>query len=563
MSTSQGDIMMVGNVKNLVNRLSKDFSASKPLSFQEPRRISNLKPSQPLQQVITTFAYTAAQEDELTLELGDLIEVVSQAFKCIYSNICIIFYAKGVRRSRRWLEPRASTTHQYYWHVSYKLREKSCVVLVPPSNIAREEEKVVIRPTANPDQPEANRRTPSVVGGMNIIAGKTQVETRDEPKTKGWFSKLTISCNNNIRLVVSCSFCYLEISIVEMARVKFEYEPQHSDELRLGEIGQLITIIRKDCGDAGWFEGEINGRRGLFPDNFVELVQVPVNTQSGVIYHPSPQHIKLVAKPPMVTPMGINPPAVPAKPLKQKFSETSTCINGSITLPLSSSGTNSSASQISAQIKHQSSSFAAARDRISKDLIVGQPGQMSSKLTKSVIVSSGSDSNTSARPVSNIEIEGFEETTSPLSHVTKTRARPPGKRPASLLLVKKKESTDNFPVTPSKSISNDVVEKHPFISVAPILPSPSSTHSTIREEVSSSITPAMKVMPLQSLPVEVKTEDKNDYNVVKPLETTLTHPGTPSLSSDADGQWVSRNEYNELLIRLASIEARIDQLERR
>lgn len=61
-----------------------------------------------------------------------------------------------------------------------------------------------------------------------------------------------------------------------MARVKFEYEPQHNDELRLGEIGQLITIIRKDCGDAGWYEGEINGRRGLFPDNFVELVQVSV-----------------------------------------------------------------------------------------------------------------------------------------------------------------------------------------------------------------------------------------------------------------------------------------------
>lgn len=63
-------------------------------------------------------------------------------------------------------------------------------------------------------------------------------------------------------------------SLPEMARVKFEYEPQHSDELRLAEVGQLITIIRKDCGDAGWFEGEINGRRGLFPDNFVELVQV-------------------------------------------------------------------------------------------------------------------------------------------------------------------------------------------------------------------------------------------------------------------------------------------------
>ncbi|VDM83488.1 unnamed protein product, partial [Strongylus vulgaris] len=97
-----------------------------------------------------------------------------------------------------------------------------------------------------------------------------------------------------------------------MARVKFEYEPQHNDELRLGEIGQLITIIRKDCGDAGWFEGEINGRRGLFPDNFVELVQ---------------------------------------------------------------------------------------------DLVVGQPGQVASKLTKSVVVTSGTESVATARPVSSIETE--------------------------------------------------------------------------------------------------------------------------------------------------------------
>lgn len=74
----------------------------------------------------------------------------------------------------------------------------------------------------------------------------------------------------------------------EMARVKFVYEPQHPDELRLGEIGErasigdiffhvlgaLIEIIRKDCGDPGWFEGELNGKVGLFPDNFVEVVQV-------------------------------------------------------------------------------------------------------------------------------------------------------------------------------------------------------------------------------------------------------------------------------------------------
>lgn len=78
MSAAQGDVM-VGNVKSLVNRLSKDFSASKPpLSVQESRKSLNLKASQPLQHVITTFAYSAAQDDELSLELGDIIEVLEE-----------------------------------------------------------------------------------------------------------------------------------------------------------------------------------------------------------------------------------------------------------------------------------------------------------------------------------------------------------------------------------------------------------------------------------------------------------------------------------------------------
>uniref|UniRef100_A0A0K0DDY7 SH3 domain-containing protein n=1 Tax=Angiostrongylus cantonensis TaxID=6313 RepID=A0A0K0DDY7_ANGCA len=309
---------MVGNVKSLVNRLSKDFSASKPpLSVQESR-----KTSQPLQHVITTFAYSAAQDDELSLELGDIIEVLEEV--------------------------------EDGWSRGRQLRTN--IIGMFPTNF--------VKPSG---------------------------------------------------------------SILEMARVKFEYEPQHSDELRLGEIGQLITIIRKDCGDAGWFEGEINGRRGLFPDNFVELVQVPINTQSGMIYHPPPpQHVKVVAKPPMVNPVGMVPPAVPAKPLKQKLSDSSMSINGSSVLTPSTTTVTNPSHVMPCNVKHQSSAFAAARDRISKVRICVQPIFLLS------IVPS--------RPMSSVEMETVEDMTSPLSHVTKTRARPPGKRPATLLLNKKKEA---------------------------------------------------------------------------------------------------------------------------
>ena len=53
--------------------------------------------------------------------------------------------------------------------------------------------------------------------------------------------------------------------------VLFPYTAQDEDELSLKE-GQLITIITKDCEDEGWWKGEIEGKVGLFPDNFVERV---------------------------------------------------------------------------------------------------------------------------------------------------------------------------------------------------------------------------------------------------------------------------------------------------
>lgn len=52
------------------------------------------------------------------------------------------------------------------------------------------------------------------------------------------------------------------------AVVEFDYEAQQDDELSL-TVGDIIVNIRQD--DGGWWEGELGGRRGLFPDNFVRV----------------------------------------------------------------------------------------------------------------------------------------------------------------------------------------------------------------------------------------------------------------------------------------------------
>uniref|UniRef100_A0A452DP22 SH3 domain-containing protein n=1 Tax=Capra hircus TaxID=9925 RepID=A0A452DP22_CAPHI len=58
---------------------------------------------------------------------------------------------------------------------------------------------------------------------------------------------------------------------IDYCKVIFPYEAQNDDELTIKE-GDIVTLINKDCIDVGWWEGELNGRRGVFPDNFVKLL---------------------------------------------------------------------------------------------------------------------------------------------------------------------------------------------------------------------------------------------------------------------------------------------------
>lgn len=51
--------------------------------------------------------------------------------------------------------------------------------------------------------------------------------------------------------------------------VEYKYDAHHEDELTLqpGDIIKNVRYIEED----GWMEGDLNGKRGLFPDNFVKV----------------------------------------------------------------------------------------------------------------------------------------------------------------------------------------------------------------------------------------------------------------------------------------------------
>jgi len=59
--------------------------------------------------------------------------------------------------------------------------------------------------------------------------------------------------------------------VKELCRVMFPYEAVNDDELTLQE-GDIITLISRDGQDKGWWRGELNGRIGVFPDNFIHVI---------------------------------------------------------------------------------------------------------------------------------------------------------------------------------------------------------------------------------------------------------------------------------------------------
>ncbi|CAO2601035.1 CD2-associated protein [Lemmus lemmus] len=53
--------------------------------------------------------------------------------------------------------------------------------------------------------------------------------------------------------------------------MEYDYNAVHDDELSI-RVGEIIRNVKK-LQEEGWLEGELHGRRGMFPDNFVKEIK--------------------------------------------------------------------------------------------------------------------------------------------------------------------------------------------------------------------------------------------------------------------------------------------------
>ena len=77
--------------------------------------------------------------------------------------------------------------------------------------------------------------------------------------------------------LLSCNDKFLFVLADIKAKVIFEYNALEEDELTMA-VGDIVKII--DQSDEGWWEGELNGKCGMFPENFVEIIdEEPINSK--------------------------------------------------------------------------------------------------------------------------------------------------------------------------------------------------------------------------------------------------------------------------------------------
>uniref|UniRef100_A0A1I8EP07 SH3 domain-containing protein n=1 Tax=Wuchereria bancrofti TaxID=6293 RepID=A0A1I8EP07_WUCBA len=330
-----------GNVAKLVNRLSRDLSqlnktTTAPSIDVNFRRSGTMS----MRSATVRFSYKAAHEDELDLEVDDIIDVLDEA-------------------EAGWMKG--------------KLRSTGRIGLFPTNFV-----HFLDKTAGNSDTLKSNDAKKNFSGDMLPEMPTSRLSLVSEPSEN--------RINYHISGVTATTLGKKKMN--SRARVLFTYSPKHEDELALREVGQIVEIVSKSNEDPGWLLAEVDGRQGLIPDNFVEILRpsVPINTTNPETY-----------KMPL-------PPNVPAKPVSK-----------SVTL---SSGVGRRATT--------SSMFAQMHSSLA-DAFTKPPKQFTARTPKTE--------------------EGLNDEEQPgdrLSHITATRPKQPNKRPPSTVFrTKSNEASAN------------------------------------------------------------------------------------------------------------------------
>ncbi|XP_036367020.1 SH3 domain-containing kinase-binding protein 1 isoform X3 [Octopus sinensis] len=106
-----------------------------------------------------------------------------------------------------------------------------------------------------------------------ISTGKNDNSNRFQIR-KGHITEMANKIKDGIQIGAMMSSKKISVGSKKkkLAKVQFEYIPEAEDELEL-HIGDVLEVYREV--EEGWWEGQLNGKVGMFPSNFVEIRENP------------------------------------------------------------------------------------------------------------------------------------------------------------------------------------------------------------------------------------------------------------------------------------------------
>ncbi|XP_023134317.1 CD2-associated protein isoform X1 [Amphiprion ocellaris] len=261
-----------GNVANLVQRMSTigiptgGFQPQPPAASKKPKK----------RQCKVLFDYQPQNEDELGLKVGEIIDITEEVEEGWWSGQLNgksgLFPSNFVKEldamgedgesndatadetDGSGLESTATPTSPQSASGNGVITQPKKIRGVGFGDIFREGSvKLKVRLPSSETEEKKERPIPSLPSAAKPAHPNMTDSQRADGDSKIKDSNILVS------------------SAKEYCKVTFAFDSTHEDELSLKE-GEIIHILSKDTGEPGWWRGEIGGKEGVFPDNFVTMV---------------------------------------------------------------------------------------------------------------------------------------------------------------------------------------------------------------------------------------------------------------------------------------------------
>uniref|UniRef100_A0A8C5C2K3 Intersectin 1 (SH3 domain protein) n=1 Tax=Gadus morhua TaxID=8049 RepID=A0A8C5C2K3_GADMO len=208
-------------------------------------------PSPAPPQYMAMYTYESSEQGDLSFQQGDVVLVT--------------------RKEGDWWTGVVSGKNGVFPSNYVKPRDSSSESLGPAGKTGSLGKKPEIAQVIAPYSATGAEQLTLAPGQLILIRKKNpggwwegELQARGKKRQIGWFPanyvKLLSPSTSKTTPSLSLALC----QVIGM----YDYVAQNDDELAFLK-GQVITVISKD--DCDWWKGELNGREGLFPSNYVKL----------------------------------------------------------------------------------------------------------------------------------------------------------------------------------------------------------------------------------------------------------------------------------------------------